>query len=52
MNRKQILIAATLAGALGVTSAHAQTPDTVKTRIGDSEVRARISDRRNHAEAL
>jgi hypothetical protein len=31
---KQVLIAAVLTGALTLTSAHAQTPDSVDTRIG------------------
>ena len=34
MNRKQNLIPAALASALAITSAHAQTPDRVETRIG------------------
>jgi hypothetical protein len=34
LTRKQHLIAAALAGALALTSAYAQTPDSVGTRIG------------------
>ncbi len=35
MNLKQSLIWVAIASALAVTSAYAETPDSVKTRIGD-----------------
>ena len=47
----QSVIAIGLVGALAFTSAYAQIPDSVKTRIGTLNF-DRISDRGDHAQGI
>jgi hypothetical protein len=49
MNRRRGLIAAAIACVLALTSAHAQTPDSVKTRIGTLNFERGFPTEGNHA---